>query len=100
MERSSFRYFFPLSVRYNEVDAQGIVFNAHYLTWYDMAVSAYIRAAGWDNRAEIKASGADFHVVRALVEYLCAPWSNIRSASAMMRNWRLACAPRGLALLL
>jgi acyl-CoA thioester hydrolase len=51
------------------VDAQGIVFNAHYLTWYDMAVSAYIRAAGWDNRAEIKASGADFHVVRALVEY-------------------------------
>jgi acyl-CoA thioester hydrolase len=34
-----------------------------------MAVSAYIRAAGWDNRAEIKASGADFHVVRALVEY-------------------------------
>jgi len=69
MERSSFRYFFPLSVRYNEVDAQGIVFNAHYLTWYDMAVSAYIRAAGWDNRAEVKASGADFHVVRALVEY-------------------------------
>ncbi len=69
MERSSFRYFYPLSVRYNEVDAQGIVFNAHYLTWYDMAVSAYIRAAGWDNRAEVKASGADFHVVRALVEY-------------------------------
>jgi len=69
MERSSFRYFFPLSVRYNEVDAQGIVFNGTLLTWYDMAVSAYIRAAGWDNRAEIKASGADFHVVRALVEY-------------------------------
>ena len=69
MQRSNFRYFLPLSVRYNEVDAQGIVFNAHYLTWYDMAVSAYIRAAGWDNRAEIKASGADFHVVRALVEY-------------------------------
>jgi acyl-CoA thioester hydrolase len=36
MERSSFRYFYPLSVRYNEVDAQGIVFNAHYLTWYDI----------------------------------------------------------------
>ena len=69
MERSSFRYFYPLNVRYNEVDAQGIVFNAHYLTWYDMAVSAYIRAAGWDNRAEVKASGADWHVVRALVEY-------------------------------
>ena len=50
MQRSNFRYFLPLSVRYNEVDAQGIVFNAHYLTWYDMAVSAYIRAAGWDNR--------------------------------------------------
>ena len=72
MERSSFRYFYPLSVRYNEVDAQGIVFNAHYLTWYDMAVSAYIRAAGWDNRAEIKASGPTVAAAPSACTHSCS----------------------------
>lgn len=67
--RADFRFFRPHTVRYIELDTQGIVFNAHYLTWYDEAVSDYIRAAGWDYQAEVKASGADFHVVRALVEY-------------------------------
>jgi len=69
---SQFRFFHPHKVRYVELDTQGIVFNAHYLTWYDEAVSDYIRAAGWDYQAEVKASGADFHVVRGLVEYKVA----------------------------
>jgi acyl-CoA thioester hydrolase len=67
--RAEFRFFHPHRVRYVELDTQGIVFNAHYLTWYDEAVSDYIRATGWDYQAEVKASGADFHVVRGLVEY-------------------------------
>lgn len=70
--RAEFRFFRPHTVRYVELDTQGIVFNAHYLTWYDEAVSDYIRAAGWDYQAEVKASGADFHVVRGLVEYKVA----------------------------
>lgn len=70
--RADFRFFRPHTVRYVELDTQGIVFNAHYLTWYDEAVSDYIRAAGWDYQAEVKASGADFHVVRGLVEYRVA----------------------------
>ncbi len=70
--RAGFRFFRPHQVRYVELDTQGIVFNAHYLTWYDEAVSDYIRAAGWDYQAEVKASGADFHVVRGLVEYKVA----------------------------
>jgi acyl-CoA thioester hydrolase len=70
--RADFRFFLPHRVRYVELDTQGIVFNAHYLTWYDEAVSDYIRATGWDYQAEVKASGADFHVVRGLVEYRVA----------------------------
>lgn len=70
--RADFRFFRPHTVRYVELDTQGIVFNAHYLTWYDEAVSDYVRAAGWDYQAEVKASGTDFHVVRALVEYRVA----------------------------
>ena len=67
--RADFRFFLAHRVRYVELDTQGIVFNAHYLTWYDEAVSDYIRAAGWDYQAEVKKTGADFHVVRGLVEY-------------------------------
>lgn len=70
--RADFRFFHPHRVRYVELDTQGIVFNAHYLTWYDEAVSDYVRAAGWDYQAEVQASGADFHVVRGLVEYKAA----------------------------
>jgi acyl-CoA thioester hydrolase len=70
--RADFRFFRPHTVRYVELDTQGIVFNAHYLTWYDEAVSDYLRAAGWDYQAEVTASGADFHVVRGLVEYRVA----------------------------
>lgn len=71
-DRADFRFFLAHRVRYVELDTQGIVFNAHYLTWYDEAVSDYIRAAGWAYQDEVKASGADFHVVRGLVEYKVA----------------------------
>lgn len=33
--------------RYAEVDAQGVVFNAHYLTWVDDAMSAWLEAVGY-----------------------------------------------------
>ncbi len=68
--RADFRFFYEHKVRYVELDTQGIVFNAHYLTWYDEAVSDYIRAAGYSD--EMRVPGADFHVVRGLVEYKIA----------------------------
>ena len=39
-------------VRYAEVDQQGIVFNAHYLTYCDEAVAAYFRLLGLTRAAE------------------------------------------------
>ena len=67
--RAAFRFFCPLRVRYSEVDQQGVVFNAHYLTYYDTAITEYFRGLPWDLMAEAKASGIDFHTVRCLVEY-------------------------------
>ena len=69
MQREQFWFFFPFRVRYSEIDAQGVVFNAHYLTYYDTAVTEYMRALPYDWLGEAKASGADFHVVRAVVEF-------------------------------
>ncbi len=69
MNRSRFRFRHPLRVRYAEVDAQGVVFNAHYLTYFDVAITEYFRALGYDYMAAVADTGIDFHTVKALVEY-------------------------------
>jgi len=67
--RAAFDFFEPLRVRYAEIDAQGIVFNAHYLTYFDVAITAYLRALGYDYDGMVAATGLDFHLVKAMVEY-------------------------------
>ncbi|MBE7528122.1 MAG: acyl-CoA thioesterase [Ardenticatenaceae bacterium] len=59
---------FPFRVRYSEIDAQGVVFNAHYLTYLDTAVTEYLR---WQNFNvwQQAATGFDFHTVKTVVEY-------------------------------
>ncbi|MEO1046410.1 MAG: thioesterase family protein [Pseudomonadota bacterium] len=42
--RAGFRLIHPLRVRYNEADMQGIVFNANYLVYADIGITAYFRA--------------------------------------------------------
>ena len=69
MQRSDFRFFFPFRVRYSEVDGQSVVFNAHYLTYYDTAITEFFRWLGYDYVAEVKETSIDFHTVKSLVEY-------------------------------
>ncbi len=68
MKRSDFRFFFLFRVRYSEIDGQAVVYNAHYLTYFDTAIFEYCRVIGYDQFAEAKALKIDWHVVRALVE--------------------------------
>ena len=44
MNRAEFRFFDRLRVRWAEVDMQKIVFNGHYLMYFDTAVAGYWRA--------------------------------------------------------
>ena len=69
MARSDFKFAWPFRVRYSEVDGQMIVFNAHYLTYFDTAITEYFRALPYDYRAQVELTGEDFHTVRTLVEY-------------------------------
>jgi acyl-CoA thioester hydrolase len=57
-----------LRVRYGECDAQGIVFNANYLSFFDVAMTELWREAvgRWDDFA---ASGTDMVVAEARVRY-------------------------------
>lgn len=42
---SHYNFHYPLRVRWAEVDRQGIVFNGHYLTYFDVGITEYWRAA-------------------------------------------------------
>ncbi|MCP1745778.1 acyl-CoA thioesterase [Bradyrhizobium japonicum] len=69
MSRENFWFFHPFRVRYSEIDGQGVVFNAHYLTYFDTTITEYFRALGFDQYADAQASGIDFYVVKSLIEY-------------------------------
>lgn len=67
MTRQEFDHFTTLRVRYSEIDAQGIVFNAHYLTYFDVAITEYLRMLGYHGAQRVV--GLEFHLVKSLVEY-------------------------------
>lgn len=55
--------------RYAEIDQQGVVFNGHYLTWFDEAFAALLDdlSLGY---ADLIAGGLDFQVVHSEIDYL------------------------------
>lgn len=70
MQKSEFHFFHPFRVRYSEIDMQGVVFNAHYLTYCDTAITEYMRYLGYSyNLEQVKESGEDFHLVKSTIEY-------------------------------
>lgn len=55
-----------IRVRYQEVDLQRVVFNAHYLTWCDLACAGWMQAAvGWTGVDD----DIDWMVVRAAIDW-------------------------------
>ena len=55
--------------RYAEVDQQGVVFNGHYLTWFDEASTAFLDHLGVPF-TDFTDWGLDLQVVRAEIDYL------------------------------
>lgn len=55
-------------VRYGECDQQGIVFNAHYLTYADEAATAWFAATG-TTYAALRARGLDMVVKASTLEW-------------------------------
>jgi acyl-CoA thioester hydrolase len=59
---------FPVNVRYMEVDAQGVVFNAWYLTYFDDAMTAFLAHGGLAYQ-DMLDSGHDVQLVRSEIDY-------------------------------
>ena len=70
MKRQDFRFFDRLRVRWAEVDMQKIVFNGHYLMYFDTAVAGYWRALAMPYHAAMEQLQGDLFVRKATLEYL------------------------------
>ena len=69
MKRQDFRFFYPLRVRWAEVDMQKIVFNAHYLMYFDTAIAEYWRALALPYEEAMQKLGGDLYVKKASIEF-------------------------------
>jgi YbgC/YbaW family acyl-CoA thioester hydrolase len=72
MQRSDFRFFERLRVRWAEIDAQKIVFNGHYLMYFDTAVAGYWRALALPYAEAMHELGGDLFMRKAEVEYMAS----------------------------
>ena len=68
-QRSEFRFLERLRVRWVEVDAQKIVFNGHYLMYFDTAFAGYWRALAMPYAQTLDYLGGDLFVRKATLEY-------------------------------
>jgi YbgC/YbaW family acyl-CoA thioester hydrolase len=69
MKRNDFRFLDRLRVRWAEIDAQKIVFNGHYLMYFDTAVASYWRALGLPYAQTMESLAGDLYVRKATLEY-------------------------------
>lgn len=70
--RQDFRFGSRLRVRWAEVDLQKIVFNAHYLMYFDTAITDYWRAMAIPYEETMHQWGGDLYVKKASVEYFAS----------------------------
>ncbi|WP_416548607.1 YbgC/FadM family acyl-CoA thioesterase [Limnohabitans sp. DCL3] len=69
MKRQDFRFAYRLRVRWVEVDMQKIVFNGHYLMYFDTAVTDYWRQLAMPYAETMHQLGGDLFVKKASIEY-------------------------------
>ncbi|GAB3663273.1 YbgC/FadM family acyl-CoA thioesterase [Ramlibacter alkalitolerans] len=69
MNREDFRFFHRLRVRWAEVDMQKIVFNAHYLMYFDTAVADYWRALAMPYGEAMHLLQGDIYLKKGTVEF-------------------------------
>lgn len=67
--RKEFRFLDRQRVRWAEVDMQKIVFNGHYMTYFDSAVGGYWRALALPYHDTMEYLGGDLFMRKATVEY-------------------------------
>jgi acyl-CoA thioester hydrolase len=66
--KSDFKFHHDIRVRFADTDLQAIVFNANYLTYYDVAWTEYFRAVGFEWK-DLLALGVDTVLARTTMVF-------------------------------
>ena len=69
MQPNQFRFHHALRVRWGEVDVQQIVFNPHYLMYFDVAMSEYWRALALPYAATMARLNGEIYLRKTSVEF-------------------------------
>jgi acyl-CoA thioester hydrolase len=69
MEKQSTKFSYSWRVRFAEVDSQGVVFNAHYLTYLDTVLTEYMRYLGMDVSMNQTPKQHDFQLIKTTLEF-------------------------------
>ena len=69
LSKDEFEVFWEATVRYYELDPQGVMHNANYVAFFDQATTAYFKHVNYDYLSDIKETKKDFHTVKVLVQY-------------------------------
>lgn len=69
LSKDEFEVFWEATVRYYELDPQGVMHNANYVAFFDQATTAYFKHVNYDYLSDIKETKKDFHTVQVLVQY-------------------------------
>ncbi len=75
----------PIAVRYQEVDLQNVVFNAHYLAFCDLACVGWMRAAlGWTGVGD----EIDWMLVKVVLEWQgSASYGDVLDVDCGVSRW-------------
>jgi len=69
LSRNDFKAFWETTVRYYELDPQGVMHNSNYVAFFDQAITAYFKFINYDYLKDIEETNKDFHTVQVLVQY-------------------------------
>jgi len=69
LSRNEFQAFWSVSIRYYELDPQGVVHNANYVSFFDEAITGYFKYVNYDYWTDIEETRKDFHTVQVKVQY-------------------------------
>ena len=67
--KQDFKAFWEATVRYYELDPQGVMHNVNHVAFFDQAITAYFKHVNYDYLKDIEDTNKDFHTVQVLVQY-------------------------------
>ncbi len=72
MQKADFAFFYPLRVRWAEVDMQRVVFNGNYLLYFDVGFTEYWRHTGLPSPQQQALEGKEMFLRRSTLDFLAS----------------------------